>query len=186
MAGFFTHLISKTQRVLANRNNTTKVKYLKKKGARIGERTKLNCRVEAFGSEPYLVTIGEDCLFAADVRFITHDGGIGVLNNLGFFGDTHMDSIAPITVGNNVYIGTGAYIMAGVRIGNNVVIGAGAIVTRNISDNTVAVGVPAKPVESLDDYCKHIREKGKLFPTLGMPWDEKRKYYEQKFGRGQE
>ncbi len=47
-----------------------------------------------------------------------------------------------MTIGNNVYIGQNAMVLPGVQIGNNVIIGAGAIVTHNIPDNSIAVGVP--------------------------------------------
>lgn len=55
----------------------------------------------------------------------------------------------PIRVGNNVWIGAKVTILAGVRIGNNVVIGAGSVVTSDIPDGSLAVGVPARVVRSL-------------------------------------
>lgn len=181
MAGLIKKTAKKVKRILANRDWNSKIKYLTERGARIGNGTMLNCGVEAFGTEPYLITVGEKCLFAADIHLITHDGGVTMLNFLDYFGEQHMDSIAPITIGDKVYIGTGAYVMPGVTIGNNVIIGAGAIVTKDIPDNVVAVGVPAKPIESIDDYCRHLQEKGKLFPTVGMPYEQKRAYFEEKF-----
>lgn len=48
------------------------------------------------------------------------------------------------TIGNNVYIGTGAKILGSIRIGNNVSIGANAVVLNNVPDNCIAVGIPAK------------------------------------------
>ncbi|MCE0493302.1 serine O-acetyltransferase [Vibrio salinus] len=48
------------------------------------------------------------------------------------------------TVGNNVYIGSGACILGGIIIGNNVVVGANSVVTKNIPDNAVVAGNPAK------------------------------------------
>lgn len=68
------------KRLLANISNNTKLSYLRKQGAAISERTRLNCRVSSFGSEPYLIEVGNDCLFAANINIITHDGGIKVLS----------------------------------------------------------------------------------------------------------
>ncbi|MCQ2354300.1 MAG: acyltransferase [Clostridia bacterium] len=181
MASIFSRIKKKLERSKANKNWANKNAYLISKGAVIGKGTRLNCNIDAFGSEPYLITVGEKCLFAADIHLITHDGGVAMLNFLDYFGEQHMDSIAPITIGDKVYIGTGAYVMPGVTIGSNVIIGAGAIVTKDIPDNVVAVGVPAKPIESIDDYCRHLQEKGKLFPTVGMPYEQKRAYFEEKF-----
>ena len=48
------------------------------------------------------------------------------------------------TIGNNVYIGTGAIIMNPVNIGNNVIIGAGSIITKDVPDNAIVAGNPAK------------------------------------------
>jgi len=56
-----------------------------------------------------------------------------------------------VKIGDGVFIGTGAVIIPDVSIGNNSVIGAGAVVTKNIPENTLAVGVPAKPVRRLTE-----------------------------------
>ena len=158
-----------------------KLETLRARGVRIGDGTRLNCSVDAFGSEPYLVEVGENCLFASDIRFITHDGGVKVLNTLGYFDGKRMDRIARIKVGNNVYIGTGAYIMQGVTIGNNCIIGARAVVTHNIEDNSVAVGVPAKVIKTIDEYYQTGINKGWYYPTAGMTREEKKAYFDKEF-----
>ncbi len=53
-----------------------------------------------------------------------------------------------IRLGDNVWLGTGAKVMDGVSIGESVVVGAGAVVTTDLPDATVAVGVPARVVRS--------------------------------------
>ena len=55
----------------------------------------------------------------------------------------------PIRVGNDVWIGADVSVMPGVTIGNNVVIGAGSIVTKDIPDNSVAVGNPCRVTKKL-------------------------------------
>lgn len=65
---------------------------------------------------------------------------------------------APIKVGNNCWLASNVTVCAGVTIGDNCVIGAGAVVTHDIPDNSLAVGVPAKVIrkitekDHLDDY----------------------------------
>ena len=54
--------------------------------------------------------------------------------------------IAPVIIGNNVWIGGGAIIMLGVTIGNNVVIGAGSVVTKDVPDNVIAYGNPCRVI----------------------------------------
>ncbi len=56
----------------------------------------------------------------------------------------------PVTIGNDVWIGGNCTILPGVSIGNNVIIAAGSVVTKDVPDNTVVAGVPAKAVKSLE------------------------------------
>ena len=56
---------------------------------------------------------------------------------------------APVTIGDNVWIGGGVIVCPGVSIGNNVTIGAGSVVTKNIPDNVVAVGNPCRVVKAI-------------------------------------
>ncbi|MBG9981858.1 acyltransferase [Aerococcaceae bacterium DSM 111020] len=123
-----------------------------------------------------MIEVGEDCLFAPNINIFTHDGGIKVLNSLNYFDGKRMDKILKVIIGNNVYIGAEANIMAGVNIGNNCIIGANAVVTKDIPDNSVAVGVPAKVVKDIDSYYEDCKEL--VHPTGGMAIEEKRKYYE--------
>lgn len=85
-----------------------------------------------------------------------------------------MEITKPITVGDNVYIGNNALILPGVHIGSNVVIGAGAIVSRDISDNSAAVGVPARVIKTADEYFEKIqRESLHLGHLKGQEKDKK-------------
>lgn len=137
-------------------------------GVTVGERCRL-LRV-TFGTEPYLVHIGNH-VSATLTHFETHDGGVWV------FRDEHpdIDIIRPIYVGDNVYFGRGCIVLPGVTIGNNVVVGAGSIVTRNIPDNSVSVGIPARVIKSLDEYAETALRSG--HPTKLMTPEEKRAYY---------
>lgn len=165
---------------MANISYDRKLKYLRKKGITIGDKTRLNCSVAAFGTEPYLITIGYDCLVTCGVHFVTHDGGVKVLSDLGYFQGERMDMIAPIHVGNNVYIGSGAYIMPGVTIGDNCVIGAAAVVTKDIPANSVAVGIPARVIKTIDEYYENAVKRGRLYPTARMSADEKKLFLKNK------
>ncbi|MER7442043.1 DapH/DapD/GlmU-related protein [Micromonospora avicenniae] len=108
-----------------------------------------------FGSEPWLITLGDNVYITAGVQFVTHDGGTLILRRE--YPD--LEWTAPIVVGDNVYIGIRSIILPGVTIGNRCVIGAGSIVATDIPDNTVAAGVPARPVRSTDDYLERLQAK---------------------------
>jgi len=54
----------------------------------------------------------------------------------------------PVIIGDNVEIGSNVVILPGVKIGDNSTVGAGAVVTENIPPNSIAVGIPAKVLET--------------------------------------
>ena len=60
-----------------------------------------------------------------------------------------LESAHPIHIGNNCWIGGGAIILPGISIGDNCVIGAGSVVTKNIPNDSLAVGNPAKVIKNL-------------------------------------
>ena len=57
----------------------------------------------------------------------------------------------PVNIGNDVWIGGNCTILPGVTIGNNVVIAAGAVVTKDVPDNSVVGGVPAKVIKQIEN-----------------------------------
>ena len=65
---------------------------------------------------------------------------------------------SPITIGNNVWIGASATILPGVSIGNNVLIGANSVVTKNIPDNSIAVGNPCKVIKKKESYNENYNQ----------------------------
>jgi len=71
--------------------------------------------------------------------------------------------VKPVTIEDDVWIGTRAIILPGVTIGEGAVIGAGAIVTKNIPKHSIAVGNPAKVIKERE---KNLRYKSKYFPLF--------------------
>lgn len=105
-----------------------------------------------FGSEPYLITLGDDVRVSSHVSFITHDGGTWAFRDQDKY--KKVIKYGKIKVGNRTFIGSKATIMPGVTIGSRCVIGAGAVVTEDIPNNSVAVGVPAKVIMTTEDYAE--------------------------------
>lgn len=131
----------------------------------------------SFGSEPYLVSLGDRVMLSDNVQFVTHDGGIRVLDNMGIY--PKGDAFAPIRVGSNVFIGAGTRILKGVTIGDNVVIGAGSIVTGDVDSNSVWAGVPARRIKSIQEYADGLR--GQVVTAYGMAPDEKKSLLLKRF-----
>ena len=63
----------------------------------------------------------------------------------------HLGIAKPVIIGNDVWIGGNVTILPGVRIGNNVVVAAGAVVTKDVPDNCVVGGVPARKIKEIED-----------------------------------
>ena len=92
----------------------------------------------------------------------------------------HYDCFGRVSIGNNVFIGTDVIIMKGVTIGDNCVIGAGAVVTKNIPSGSVACGVPARVIGTVQDYYASKVGKG-LYDTSGWNAWEKRLLLQKEF-----
>lgn len=139
------------------------VGYARSIGVQIGR----NChfygtRPGMWGSDPYLISIGDNVHITNGVTFITHDGGTLLLRDQV----PDLELSAPIKIGNNVYIGLNSTILLGVTIGDRCIIGAGSIVTKNIPPNSVAAGVPARVIKSLDQYFEQAKAKSLHFGHL--------------------
>lgn len=160
-------------------SNDKRINFLRKQGVHIGEDCDIASNVN-FGSEPYLISLGDKVRISANVLFITHDGGCWVVRNCDF-SYKNVDLISQIKVGNNVHIGMGAIIMPGVHIGNNVIIGCGAIVTGDIPDNSVAAGVPCRVIRSIDDYIK--KHKSDFLETKHLSPSQKKEFLLKKYKR---
>lgn len=114
-----------------------------------------------FGTEPHLISFGNNVHVASNVSFINHDITCMMFN---YMDKDHRYSLkqGPITIGDNVFIGSNSTILYDVTIGNNVIIGAGSVVTKDIPDGVVAAGVPARVIGKFDDYrMKSIKEEAK-------------------------
>lgn len=121
-------------------------------------------RNSSFGSEPYLIKLGDEVRMSGGIHFVTHDGGTWAFRDLEEYkirgGD--IATYGSISIGDRTFIGYGVTILPNVKIGKRCIIGAGAIVTSDIPDNSIAVGIPAKVIGNTFDYankCKLRHEK---------------------------
>lgn len=145
-------------------------------GVTVGERCRfLDVTEKTFGSEPYLVFIGDHVTITSGVTFITHDGGVWVFREA----DPDIDVFRPVTVGNNVFIGINAIIMPGVTVGDNAIIGAGSVVVKNVPSDTVVAGVPARPIRPIAEYRERL--EGAVTRTRSLPPHEKEAFLRSRF-----
>jgi acetyltransferase-like isoleucine patch superfamily enzyme len=105
-----------------------------------------------FGSEPYLVSVGNRVGFAAGVVIITHDGGTLVFNREERY--RRVIKYGRVTIHDNSFLGRNVVLMPGAEIGPNTVVGAGAVVTRKMPPDTVIAGSPARVLMSVEAYAE--------------------------------
>ena len=117
-------------------------------GVKIGKGSKIGATVDIDQSAPELITIGTSVWVTRGVMLLCHQRDLSQYE----VGKPVMECelvYKPIVIKDGAHIGIGAIIMPGVTIGVGAVIGAGAVVTKDVPDYSVAVGVPARVIKSL-------------------------------------
>ncbi|MGT2754279.1 sugar O-acetyltransferase [Streptococcus ovis] len=110
----------------------------------VGERFFANFNWTVLDTCP--VTIGDNAMLGPNVQFYTALHPLNAQERIA-----GLEYGAPITIGDNVWIGGGAVILAGVTLGNNIVVGAGSVVTKSFGDNVVIAGNPARIIKSVPE-----------------------------------
>lgn len=138
-------------------NSDKRNKYLKKHHIfkEMGENVFFQPRV--IPSDPKLIKFHNNIVVTSNVTFVNHDVFHMGLNNLGKGAFSYEQSC--IEVMDNVFIGCNTTILGNVRIGPNAVIAAGSIVTKDVEENTVVAGNPAKVIGTFDNFVKKRQEK---------------------------
>ncbi len=101
------------------------------------------------------IEIGDNCLFGSGVFVSDHNHG-------AYRGDEQstpsefpiqrrLVSHGPVIIGSNVWLGDNVVVMGPVRIGNGVVVGANSVITRDLPDRVIAVGIPARIIKKYDE-----------------------------------
>jgi acetyltransferase-like isoleucine patch superfamily enzyme len=150
------------RRWIVHRGN--KVAYLRGLGARIGRETAILNDVQGFGTEPWLVEIGDRVTITAGVVFLTHDGSSRVFRHRIPEGSAFGNVFGAVRVLDNSFVGVNAILLPGVTVGPNSIVGAGSVVSHDVAPETVAAGVPARTLCSLDEYVGRYRAR--MIPGL--------------------
>lgn len=139
---------------------------LMKKGLKIGKNTSINSGFNIDSAWPWLISIGDNVTISTNVTILAHDASTNVVRQ--------STKLGKVTIGNNIFIGTGTTILCGVTVGDNVVIGAGSVVTHDLPANGVYAGVPTRKVCSIEQYREKYQNLRAQRPDFSQirPWNQ--------------
>lgn len=106
--------------------------------------------------KPYLIKIGDNVKITSGVTILAHDYSVSVHRIK--FGDFVGGSL-PVTIGNNVFIGTKATILMGTEIGDNCIIGANSVVKGTFPSGSVIAGNPAKVIMKVEEMYERNKRR---------------------------
>lgn len=121
-----------------------------KMGMKVGENFGRLNGVILDPSHCWLIEIGDNVTLAPRVHILCHDASTKL-----FLDHT---KIGRVVIGNNVFIGAESVVLPNTKIGNNVIVGANSTVTKDIPDNVVVAGNPAKVICTLDEYLERNKK----------------------------
>ena len=144
-----------------NLHNKANLELCKKRGMKVGENFNMPEKVY-FGTEPYLIEIGNDVNIAAGVRFVNHGGTTTLLRKIPNYEDARI--FGRIKIGNNCTIGLNCVLTQDVQIGDNCILGANSVLSKSMPNNSVFIGNPAQFLCSIEDYGDIILNNNAIYP----------------------
>ncbi|MDQ1902854.1 acyltransferase [Paracoccus sp. WLY502] len=121
-----------------------------------------NCFIapETVFTDPGYTSIGNNVRIAG-AWISGHDGSINMLNRA--YGKK-LDSVGPVIIKDDVFIGRGCTILPGVTIGPRVLVGAGSVISKSVEPNSVVAGNPLRFIRSLDDHVALMEQRTATYP----------------------
>ena len=142
-------------RTVLIRNGYRRAKFLRRKHVFKAQGDGCYFQPWNFGTEPHMLSFGENVYIASGVRFVTHDITAMMFQYMDQ-NPAYQNRRGPLTIGNNVFVGANTTLLYDVTIGDNVIIGAGSVVNHDIPSGSVAAGVPCMVIGSFWDYKERI------------------------------
>ena len=125
--------------------------YFIKRGMHIGKNFQRQTSVRLDPSHCWLIKIGDDVGLANKVQILAHDDTTRIYTGYGRIGE--------VVIGNRVFVGANTTITMNVHIGNDVIIAANSLVNRDIPDDSVVAGVPAKVIGHTSDFIDYEKDR---------------------------
>jgi acetyltransferase-like isoleucine patch superfamily enzyme len=136
-----------------------RIKYLRSLGVRIGSDCQILNKPINYGSEPWLIEIGDKVTITYGVFLLTHDASSRLFRESLQGSSNFGNRFGAVRVLENCFIGINSIVMPGVTIGPNSIVGAGSVVIKDVPPNRVVAGVPAREISSLEEYIEKYKER---------------------------
>ena len=138
--------------------------WLRKRAYHVGNNVLLV--TTSFGGEPYLLNIEDNVTVALDAKFVTHDASVFHVRRYADY-ECYLDKVGPITLKENCFVGAYSILLPNTSVGKNSILAAGSVLTKNIPDNEVWGGNPARFIMTTDEYARKTIEKN---VQMKYPW----------------
>ncbi len=158
---FLYRVIIKISTLLLQIRDTAYIEICKARGLKVGKDV-IFIEAPKFGSEPYLIEIGDRTKITANCTFINHDGAMYTIRSMEKYRDAR--NFGRIKIGRNCFIGNNCTILPGVEMGDNCILGAGSVLSSSTRPDSVYAGVPAKFICTLDEYGAKALHNNVLYP----------------------
>ncbi|MGL6247912.1 MAG: acyltransferase [Culicoidibacterales bacterium] len=153
-------IIKKVTRIIKNIIGDEDIEFLIGKGLKVGRNFSKQQGCFLDPSHCFLIEIGDNVTFSTNVKLLAHDASTKKI--LGY------TKIGQIIIGDSVFIGANVVVLPNIKIGKNSIIGSGSVVTKNVPDNVVVAGNPAKFICTLEEY----EQKYQSIFKQGVVFDE--------------
>lgn len=153
-------------RLLTITNGWKRASYLKRKNVFMEMGNDCYYHTRDLPAEPYLVKLHDDVRIAADVRLITHDIASYMINNISEYEQYGKAKyyMGTIEIFDHVMIGAGSKVLPNVKIGPKAIVAAGSIVTKDVPENSVVAGIPARVIGTFDEFAKKRINETQNYP----------------------
>jgi acetyltransferase-like isoleucine patch superfamily enzyme len=149
--------------------------YLKKKGGLYSQGD--NCFISKAANipDPHLVKLGDNVWLTSGCQLLCHDASVIMINIMR---SGHRDRVGPIVIGSNSFLGNNVIVLPGNSIGSKTIIGAGSVVSKDVPDNAVWAGNPARHICDFEDYVLRIENDTRTYPWLDLLKRHERHVYD--------